>query len=102
VGVAGRTSCVPRAARGNQAFYWGLLALALAAVPMIVRARRAGLRAIDWWVLPYGIAAYPSLIAMVFSGQSRFHYPAMPFLCMVAGWVIVRVLVLRDSRRRLR
>jgi hypothetical protein len=61
-----------------------------------------GLRAIDWWVLPYGIAAYPSLIAMVFSGQSRFHYPAMPFLCMVAGWVIVRVLVLRDSRRRLR
>jgi hypothetical protein len=24
---------------------------------------------------------------MVFSGQSRFHYPVMPFVCVTAGWL---------------
>ncbi|WP_255504531.1 hypothetical protein [Novosphingobium sp. EMRT-2] len=54
------------------------------------RRARAGLRPIDWWVLPYGIALYPSAIAMVFSGQSRFHYPVMPFVCVTAGWLLAR------------
>jgi hypothetical protein len=43
-------------------------------------------------VLPYGIALYPSAIAMVFSGQSRFHYPVMPFVCVTAGWLLARWL----------
>jgi len=52
-----------------------------------VRARMAAReRVIDWWVLPYAIAAYPTAICLVFSGQSRFHYPVMPFICMAAAW----------------
>ena len=73
----------------NQLWYFALLGLfAIAAVLMIRMRRAAGERVMDWWVLPYGIALYPSAIAMVFSGQSRFHYPVMPFVCMAAGWVL--------------
>jgi len=87
----------------NQAWYWALLALFVAALPVIVRARRrAGMPLVDWWLLPYGIAAYPSVIAMVFSGQSRFHYPAMPFVCLMAGWLLTRLLLRRDSAAPLR
>lgn len=73
----------------NQLWYFGLLGLFLVAGVVQVRRRLAtGAHLIDWWLLPYGIAAYPSAIAMVFSGQSRFHYPAMPFVCMAAGWLV--------------
>jgi hypothetical protein len=73
----------------NQLWYFALLGLfAVAAVLMIRQRRASGARVIDWWLLPYGIALYPSAIAMVFSGQSRFHYPVMPFMCMAAGWVL--------------
>jgi 4-amino-4-deoxy-L-arabinose transferase-like glycosyltransferase len=77
----------------NQLWYFALLGLfAAAAVIELRRRARAGLRPIDWWVLPYGIALYPSAIAMVFSGQSRFHYPVMPFVCVTAGWLLARWL----------
>lgn len=73
----------------NQLWYFALLGLfAAAAVAQIRRRRAARERLIDWWLLPYGVALYPSAIAMVFSGQSRFHYPAMPFICMAAGWML--------------
>lgn len=74
----------------NQAYYVALmLAFAAAFVVMLVRRHRDGQRWIGWWLLPYGIALFPTLICVVFSGQSRFHYPAMPFVCMSAGWLAV-------------
>lgn len=83
----------------NQLWYFALLGLfAVAAVLMIRQRRAARERVIDWWLLPYGIALYPSAIAMVFSGQSRFHYPVMPFMCMAAGWVLA-VWLTQPSRR---
>jgi len=73
----------------NQLFYFALLTLfVFAGITQFRRRLKEGERLIDWWLLPYGIAAYPSAIAMVFSGQSRFHYPAMPFVCMAAGWLV--------------
>ena len=87
----------------NQALYWAVLVLALCAVPLTLQARRkAGLGAIDWWCLPYAIAAYPSAIALVFSGQSRFHFPAMPFLMMSAASALVFWLEQRARRRHRR
>jgi hypothetical protein len=84
----------------NQLWYFALLGLfAVAAVLMIRQRRAAGQRVIDWWLLPYGIALYPSAIAMVFSGQSRFHYPVMPFVCMAAGWVLAVGLERHASRK---
>lgn len=47
---------------------------------------------IDWWALPYVLATYQTLIAVVFSGQSRFHYPIMPFVIMSSGWLIAHHL----------
>jgi hypothetical protein len=77
----------------NQLWYFALLALfGLGAFQMAAARRAARERIIDWWLVPYGIALYPSAIAMVFSGQSRFHYPVMPFICMAAGWVIAKAL----------
>jgi hypothetical protein len=79
-----------RAIRYANQGYYGLLMLGFAvAFAAMVRQRvRAGARWIDWWLLPYGVAAYLCLVAVVFSGQSRFHYPVMPFVCLTVGWLI--------------
>ena len=81
----------------NQAYYVLLLAgFAAAFAVMLRRLWRQGRRwlgLIDWWLLPYAIAAYPSAIAVVFSGQSRFHYPVMPFVCLSCGWLLAEMLV---------
>ncbi|MDE8653787.1 ArnT family glycosyltransferase [Novosphingobium album (ex Liu et al. 2023)] len=83
----------------NQAYY-GLLMLGFAAAffVMVARRHRAGERWIDWWLVPYGVAVYLSLIAVVFSGQSRFHYPVMPLVCMTVGWLLAD-LMQRAARR---
>jgi len=41
------------------------------------------------------------MIAMVFSGQSRFHYPAMPFVAMAAGWLLADWLIRATALREL-
>ncbi len=77
----------------NQLYYFALLLGSLAAAAlMIAMRRRAGLRWIDWWLLPYGMVAYPTAIGLIFSGQSRFHYPVMPFVCMACGWLVAEAL----------
>lgn len=84
----------------NQAYYALLmLGFAVAFVVMTVRRRSDGQRWVDWWLLPWGVAAYPSLIALVFSGQSRFHYPVMPFVCLACGWLLREMLTARASHR---
>jgi 4-amino-4-deoxy-L-arabinose transferase-like glycosyltransferase len=40
-------------------------------------------------VTGYALAAYFTAISIVFSGQSRFHFPVMPWFAMYAAWVIV-------------
>ena len=85
-----RFASVYRAVRYANQVYYALLMLAFAAAfaVMLVKHRRNGQRWTGWWLLPYGIALYPTLICVVFSGQSRFHYPVMPFVCMSAGWLV--------------
>lgn len=85
----------------NQLYYLVLLAaFAAAAALQLVRRWRGRERLVDWWLLPVGIAAYPSAIAMVFSGQSRFHFPAMPFVCIGAAWLIADIAARRRARAR--
>ncbi|WP_420606423.1 glycosyltransferase family 39 protein [Novosphingopyxis sp.] len=80
----------------NQFYYAALLAgFALFAWIQLRRRRGAGERLIGWWLLPYAIAAYPSAIAMVFSGQSRFHFPVMPFVALSVGWLLAGYLARR-------
>jgi 4-amino-4-deoxy-L-arabinose transferase-like glycosyltransferase len=75
----------------NQVWYW-LLLVAFVIAPFRVVARQ---RLIDWWLVPYAVALFPTAIAVVFSGQSRFHYPAMPFVCLIAGWLVADWLTRR-------
>ncbi|MEW9854715.1 glycosyltransferase family 39 protein [Novosphingobium sp. M1R2S20] len=73
----------------NQAYYAVLLLCSGAALVLMTRNRRAQRRRwLDWWVLPWVIAAYPSLVAVMVFGQSRFHYPVMPFICVASGWAV--------------
>ncbi len=84
----------------NQALYILLLAgFALAFLVQVRRRWRDG-ELFDWWLLPYGIAAYPTAIAAVFSGQSRFHYPAMPFVCLSVGWLLADWFARRVNEHR--
>ena len=81
----------------NQVWYWLLLvAFVVAPWRMIVARRAAGARIIDWWLVAYVVALFPTAIAVVFSGQSRFHYPAMPFVCLIAGWLVADWLTRRN------
>lgn len=74
----------------NQAYYVCLLVgFAWAAVILLRGTVRVSEYRFDWWILPYAIALYPTAIALVFSGQSRFHYPVMPFVAMCSGWLLV-------------
>ena len=81
----------------NQGWYVLLLAGFALAFVVQVRRRWGTGHLFDWWLLPYGIAAYPSAIAVVFSGQSRFHYPAMPFVALSVGWLLADWLTRRRS-----
>lgn len=73
-----------RTARGiNQVFYLGVLALGLHGLV------RTTFRASpSTWVPPL-LIAYFTLISLVFSGQSRYHAPLMPFVIGLAAWAIV-------------
>ncbi len=75
----------------NQGYYVAMLAgFAWAGWLLATSRAHIGTRRVGWWLLPYGVALYPSLIAVVFSGQSRFHYPVMPFVAMACGWLVTR------------
>ena len=36
--------------------------------------------------------AFCTVLAFGFTGQTRYHYPAMPFVMILAAWVIARWL----------
>jgi 4-amino-4-deoxy-L-arabinose transferase-like glycosyltransferase len=78
-----------RALRAVNQIYYAALMLAflgsLAFVPM--------LRVTSDWpysLFPYVLVAYLTAISILFSGQSRFHFPAMPWIMMTVSWFIVR------------
>lgn len=82
----------------NQLWYFALLGLfAIWGWGEIRRRRAAGQPLVDWWVLPWGIAAYPTAICLVFSGQSRFHFPVMPWICLGAACWLAGLICRRDA-----
>jgi 4-amino-4-deoxy-L-arabinose transferase-like glycosyltransferase len=80
----------------NQIFYALLVAGSLGAAVLLIKNGRG----VTWpWVLiGYCLILYLTLISMVFSGQSRFHFPAMPWIIMYASWAAVTFL--RSERQR--
>lgn len=74
----------------NQVYYLSLLIMFIWTGWLLFAKKKRITRAtIDWWALPYALALYLTIIALVFSGQSRFHYPIMPFVVMCSGWLLV-------------
>jgi len=77
-----------RAARViNQLFYFAALSLCLVGLWMLAKTKISSPRAY------YGLAVVSiiTLISAVFSGQSRYHFPAMPFVLAYAAWVLLEV-----------
>ena len=73
----------------NQAYYFLLLGAMLLGLRRWVDWRRP-----ETLVLPL-LCVYFSAISMVFSGQSRYHAPLMPFVIACAAWALTRLRPLR-------
>jgi 4-amino-4-deoxy-L-arabinose transferase-like glycosyltransferase len=50
-------------------------------------------------VTGYVLAAYFTAISIVFSGQSRFHFPLMPWIAMYAAWALAQWAGRREPPR---
>ncbi|MEJ8629542.1 hypothetical protein P0F65_06240 [Sphingomonas sp. I4] len=75
----------------NQLFYMVVVALAVVGAGLAARAawgRRAGAAMLVAAVVPLFCTA----LAFGFTGQTRYHYPAMPFVMILAAWVVGRVI----------
>jgi hypothetical protein len=71
----------------NQIYYLSLILLVMLSIFYFIKQRHV--------VSPYAAAgyilvAYFTVISIVFSGQSRFHYPLMPWVAMYAAWTITQ------------
>jgi 4-amino-4-deoxy-L-arabinose transferase-like glycosyltransferase len=87
-----------RIAQGlNQGYY--MLLLVLAVWPLFAGARALIRR--DYARAPLALLgcmpAFATLIAFGFTGQIRYHYPAMPFVIAGAGWTLATLLERRRS-----
>lgn len=75
----------------NQAYYAGLVLLALPCFALAAYSLfRRGTQERRWLVALL-MPAFVTLLCAVFTGQSRFHYPAMPFVLLAAGWSLARL-----------
>jgi 4-amino-4-deoxy-L-arabinose transferase-like glycosyltransferase len=74
----------------NQVYY-SLLIVGLIISVVLLKKQKNGLS----WPLVlfgYGFIIYLTLISVVFSGQSRFHFPAMPWIVMYTAWVVTQLI----------
>jgi 4-amino-4-deoxy-L-arabinose transferase-like glycosyltransferase len=80
----------------NQLYYACLMVLfALSALPFLRQRNTLSPYAGTGYIL----AAYFTGISVVFSGQSRFHFPLVPYISMCAAWMIAQWM--RRSARAL-
>nr|WP_294518034.1 glycosyltransferase family 39 protein [uncultured Rhodopila sp.] len=96
-GYAGydRNATAFRIARGaNQAFYALVLLAWIASLPSLVRAAS---RDRAWLTLPLVMVLYLTMISMVYSGQSRFHFPVMPLIFTQVGWWLSQLVSARQA-----
>jgi 4-amino-4-deoxy-L-arabinose transferase-like glycosyltransferase len=75
----------------NQLYYMALLALAAfcfaAATRGVLRREEEEARLGLLLCMPI----FATLLAFVFTGQVRYHFPAMPFVIVAAGWTLMRL-----------
>lgn len=73
----------------NQGLYMLVLLLALVAgfVALVGLVRREGEK--SRMALLYCMPVFVTLLGAVFTGQIRYHFPAMPYLFILASWMVV-------------
>lgn len=82
----------------NQLYYLLLLGLGVVGLAAGVR----GLIRRDWQRAPLALLgcmpAFATMTAFGFTGQVRYHHPAMPFLVIAAGWTLAALARMRSER----
>jgi hypothetical protein len=71
----------------NQAYYIILIGLMLLSAVYFVRQH---ITMSPYVITGYALFAYFTAISIVFSGQSRFHFPLMPWVAMYAAWTLTQ------------
>jgi hypothetical protein len=71
----------------NQVYYVGVLAAWLLSLRPLLRDAAAGSA---WATIGIWNVVYLTAVAVVFSGQCRYHFPLMPLLFIQIGWWLVR------------
>jgi hypothetical protein len=71
----------------NQAYYLGLMLLFL--LSLFYWVRGAAIPSPEW-TTGYLLVLYTTLISVVFSGQSRFHFAMIPWIAMYAAWAMMQ------------
>jgi len=79
----------------NYAFYWILLLVCLVALVRIVFRQRMRVR--RELIIPFGLAASITLYYLGFFGMSRFHFPIVPWLAMLAVYPLAQRNLVADS-----
>ncbi|WP_174290812.1 hypothetical protein [Sphingomonas bacterium] len=83
----------------DQLYYFAILLLAVPA--LVVGGRGIVRRDADTRLALLGcMPAFVTLTAFAFTGQIRYHFPAMPFLIVAAGWTLARWLSRRSGYDR--
>lgn len=73
----------------NQAYYLGIMLLFLLSIWIGWRERRMPSTE---FTTGYALILFTTSISVIFSGQSRFHFPMIPWLAMYAAWSILQLL----------
>jgi hypothetical protein len=71
----------------NQAYYFLLATLALPTVWRLLQ--RRALNATPWAQSGVVLFGFFTLVAVVFSGQSRHHFALMPYVAIYAAWTLL-------------
>lgn len=82
----------------NQAYYAALIIGALAFPFFVIRGHEVKISRWIWF--GYVFALYTTAISVLFSGQSRYHFPAMSLLVINAAWTLWYLLSRFSARRQ--
>jgi 4-amino-4-deoxy-L-arabinose transferase-like glycosyltransferase len=83
----------------NQTFYTLVLALALACAIVALRSMLMRREDTIRLALLFCMPVFVSLLAAAFTGQIRYHFPAMPFLLVAAAWTLIHAGSVWPRRR---
>jgi 4-amino-4-deoxy-L-arabinose transferase-like glycosyltransferase len=90
LGYAAHAKTVLAAKVGSLAVYLVILLGSIWTAGIAIRAMARRDESQAWLGLLYTFPVFTSLIAIIFSGQSRFNLPAMPFLMLGVAWLVLR------------